>query len=107
MNWGKTLVYLLILTVSAFIILPILFTIIGSFSEYWGTRMFSRGWTLKWYGEVFRYYGNTISFTFIISLLTVLINIVLGTMTAYRLSQSTSRWTKLAEEILTLPLAIP
>jgi len=106
-NWGKILVYMLILVVSAFIILPILFTIVGSFSAYWGTSMFSKGWTLKWYQDVFRYYGDTILFTFIISLLTVLINIILGTMTAYRFSQSSSRWMKLAEEVLTLPLGIP
>jgi len=104
---GKILMYTLIVAVSAFMIVPLIFTILGSFSGYWGTSLFSSGWTLKWYKEVLHYYGDTILFTLMISLATVVINVLLGTLTAYQFSQSKSRWSPILEEILTLPIAIP
>ncbi len=106
----KALVYILIITTTAFLIVPIIFTILGSFSAYWGKTMFSRGLTLEWYDYVFYYYGHTIGLTLLITCATVVINMVLGSMTAYKLAMSpnkNSKWIKLFEEILTLPAAIP
>ncbi len=104
---GKISVYFLIGLVSVFMILPLFFTIIGSVTGYWGTELFSSGWTFKWYKEVFHFYGDTILFTLTISLLTVVINIFLGTMTAYQFYKSRRRIMRIFEEILTLPISIP
>ncbi|WP_027416666.1 ABC transporter permease [Aneurinibacillus terranovensis] len=104
---GKLFLYLLILVTSAFLILPLLITIVGSFSVYWSSHLFSSGWTLDWYKQVFQNYGHTILFTLIITLSTVVINILLGTMTAYQLSKSGHSWMKGIEEVLTLPVAVP
>ncbi len=104
---SNILLYLLVFFVSLFLILPIIVTIFGSFSFYWGTDMFSSGITGKWYKEVFYYYGDTILFTIIISLSTVISNIFLGTMTAFVFSRSNNRWLSVLEEILSLPMAIP
>ncbi len=104
---GKIFLYGLILLISAFLIVPLIFTILGSFSVYWGSTMFGEGWTLQWYRDVFHYYGDTILFTLMISSATVVINIFLGTITAYRFSQSRGRFVNLMEEILTLPVAVP
>lgn len=106
----KVLMYFLIITVTAFLIVPIVFTILGSFSAHWGLTMFDRGLTLEWYRYVFYYYGHTISITLIITCCTVLVNIILGSMTAYKLAMNPNKnahWIKLLEEILTLPAAIP
>lgn len=106
----KFLVYALIIATTLFLIVPIIFTILGSFSAYWGKTMFSRGLTLQWYEYVFYYYGHTIGLTLEITCATVLINVLLGSMTAYRLTMTpnrNSKWIKLLEEILTLPAAIP
>ena len=104
---GKWLVYALVVIVSTFLILPIIITIFGSFSAYWGSEMFASGVTFAWYTEVFRYYGHTILFTLFISCATVVINILLGTMSAYAFSKYNNRWLSILEEILSLPLAIP
>lgn len=104
---GKGLLYMLIFLVSAFIILPLVFTIAGSFAVYWGSDLFSAGFTLDWYRKVFDQYGHTIVFTLVITSLTVVINIILGTMTGYLFSKSRSRWMAVVEEILTLPIAVP
>lgn len=106
-NIGKVFLYTIVVLISLFILLPIVFTIIGSFSVYWGSNSFSEGWTLDWYRQALRNYGHTILFTFIITLSTVAINLVLGTGTAYVFSLSEGRWLAVMEEIFTLPLAIP
>lgn len=106
----KILVYVLIIATSAFLIVPIIFSILGSFSAYWGQTLFSRGLTLDWYKQVFYYYGHTIGITLVITCITVVVNIVIGSMTAYKMAMSArkgSKWMKLAEEVLTLPTAIP
>ncbi len=106
----KVLLYCLIVLTSVFLIAPIIFTILGSFSAYWGKSMFSKGLTLRWYEYVFYYYGHTIMLTLAITLTTVVVNVFLGSMAAYRFSMAKNRdskWIKLIEEILTLPAAIP
>ena len=106
----KALVYVLIVATTAFLIVPIIFTIIGSFCGYWGKTMFSRGFTLQWYEYVFYYYGHTIGLTLIITCATVVINAILGSMTAYKLAMHPNKKSKLIkflEEVLTLPAAIP
>lgn len=106
----KLLVFFLIVVTTVFLILPIIFTILGSFSAYWGKTMFSRGLTLEWYDYVFYYYGHTIGLTLLVTCATVGINMILGSMTAYKIAMASNRnskWVKLIEEILTLPAAIP
>jgi putative spermidine/putrescine transport system permease protein len=107
---GKGSVYALIILTSLFLIIPILFSVIGSFCGYWGKTMFSRGFTLRWYQEVFRFYGHTIGFTLLITCTTVVVNILLGSMAAYKLAMAkdrNSKVIKLLEEFLTLPTGIP
>lgn len=106
----KGLAYALVVLTSAFLIAPLIFTVLGSFSAYWGQTMFGRGLTLQWYEYVFYYYGHTIKYTLIISAVTVVVNAIIGSMCAYRLAISknpNSRLIKFIEEILTLPTAIP
>jgi len=106
----KFLAMLLIILTSLFLIIPILISIAGSFSGYWGLTMFSRGLTLQWYKDVFRFYGHTIGFTLLITCVTVIVNIFIGSMMAYKMAMSRnkgSRRIKLVEEILTMPAAIP
>ena len=87
----KALVYLLILATTAFLLVPILFTILGSFSAYWGQTMFSRGFTLEWYEYVFYYYGHTIGITLLITMVTVVVNVILGSMMAYKVAMSPNK----------------
>ncbi|WP_303860733.1 ABC transporter permease [Alkalibaculum bacchi] len=106
----KFIVYALILLTTLFLTLPIVFTILGSFSKYWGESMFGSGVTLDWYKYVFQYYGHTIGLTLLITFLTVLINVFIGSMAAYSIAMSRfshSKWMKVVEELLTLPAAVP
>ena len=104
---ARVFLYGLIVSVSLFIILPLILTVIGSFSVYWGSSSFTAGWTLDWYRQALRDYGHTFAYTFLITVSTVLINSVLGTAAAYALAGNRSLWLNWLEEILTLPVAVP
>lgn len=106
-NIGKIMIYLIMIITSLFIILPLIFTFIGSFSAYWGVKNLFYGFTLQWYKQIIASYGQTIVFTLVIAISTVIINIFLGTMSAYSFYDAKSRGFKLLEEILTLPVAVP
>jgi len=102
-------VFIVTLT-TLFIVVPLVFTVLGSFSEYWTQTLYSNGVTLKWYRYVFDYYGHTIGRTLLITATTVVINILIGSMTAYKMVMAKNKnawWMKATEELLTLPMAIP
>lgn len=106
----RVLVYILLVAVTAFLIVPLIFTVLGSFSAYWGINMFAKGVTLDWYKYVFHFYGHTIGITLEIAIITVIVNVILGSMVAYKVAMSpkkNSKGLKVLEEILTLPAAIP
>ncbi|MEA4846845.1 MAG: ABC transporter permease subunit [Clostridiaceae bacterium] len=106
-RFGKVLLYILIVIVSLFMFLPLIITIAGSFTVYWGSESFSSGWTLNWYRQVLRDYGHTITYTMVIAVSTVIINLFLGTLAAYATAAGESRFLDLLEELLSLPLAVP
>jgi putative spermidine/putrescine transport system permease protein len=65
------------------------------------------GLTLRWLQEVWDNYGNTVGASLLLALLCVLGNLLIGVPCAYALARSPSRWARLLEELLTLPVAIP
>lgn len=101
---------LVIIIMMLFILVPLIFTVLGSFSVYWSKTLYSKGVTLKWYAYIWQYYRHTILRTLGITCLTVVVNVLLGSMAAYKMVTTSNRnspWIKLAEEIYTLPMAIP
>ena len=101
------MVLFVVVLVSAFLIVPVFISIIGSFSEYWGLRIFEKGLTLKWYAYVWENYSHTIKYSVIIAAATVAIDILLGVPAAYALSKARSRWAGALEEVISIPVAIP
>jgi len=93
--------------ISAFLIVPVFISVIGSFSEYWGMTIFQRGLTLKWYAYVWENYSHTIKYSLIVAAATLLIDILLGVPAAYALSKHRSRWSAAVEEVLSMPVAVP
>ena len=100
----------LVVLMLLFIVVPLIATVMGSFSVYWSTSLYGKGVTLKWYEYIWQYYRHTILRTFAITGGTVMINVLLGSMAAYKMALTPHRnspFIKLAEEIFTLPMAIP
>lgn len=92
--------------VSIFMLAPIGLSVLAGLVNNYSTGLAS-GLTLRWLNEVLDVYGNTITASMTIALLCVVGCLLLGVPCAYALARSQSRWARLFEELLTLPVAVP
>nr|WP_315425638.1 ABC transporter permease subunit [uncultured Albidiferax sp.] len=92
--------------VSVFMIAPIALSVLAGLVNNYSTGLAS-GLTLRWISEVLDVYGSTVSTSLLLALLCVIGCLLLGVPCAYALARSKSRWARLFEELLTLPVAVP
>ncbi len=92
--------------VSLFMIAPIALSVMAGLVNNYSTGLAS-GLTLRWLGEVLDVYGSTITASLLLALLCVIGSLILGVPCAYAMARSKSRWARLFEELLTLPVAVP
>lgn len=92
--------------VSVFMIAPMLLSVMAGLVNNYSSGLKS-GLTLRWLGEVWEVYGNTVGASLLLALACVVGTIVLGVPCAYALARSRSRWAHTFEELLTLPVAVP
>jgi putative spermidine/putrescine transport system permease protein len=94
------------LGVAAFLVVPAILSIsAGVTVNYF--RGISSGLTLQWVFQVWDLYAGTILLSFIIAFATLVVTLVVGVPAAYALHTSGGRLSRVIEEIITLPLAIP
>jgi putative spermidine/putrescine transport system permease protein len=96
----------LTLAVCAFLVVPVGMSILAGLTENYFIGVKS-GLTLRWVGEVWELYSDTIWRSIGISLACLAATLVLGVPAAYALARAQSRWTRWIEELLTLPIAVP
>jgi putative spermidine/putrescine transport system permease protein len=94
------------LLVAAFLIVPAVLSMIAGVTVNYFQGV-SSGLTLNWIGEVWSLYAETILRSFQIAFGTLAATLVIGIPAAYGLHVRGGRWSRLVEEIITLPLAIP
>jgi putative spermidine/putrescine transport system permease protein len=70
-------------------------------------RGIQSGVTLQWVVQVWDLYAGTILLSFVIALATLAVTLVAGVPAAYALYVRGGRFSRLVEEIITLPLAVP
>lgn len=92
--------------VCAFLVVPVVLSVLAGLSENFFVGIRS-GLTLRWVGEVWALYGGTIFLSLGIALACLAVTLVLGVPMAYVLARRPSRWTRLFEELLVLPVAVP
>ena len=92
--------------VSLFMIAPIALSVMAGLVNNYSAGLAS-GLTLRWLGEVLDVYGSTITASLLLALLCVIGSLILGVPCAYAMARSKSRWARLFEELLTLPVAVP
>jgi putative spermidine/putrescine transport system permease protein len=92
--------------VAAFLIVPALQSMLAgvTVSYFRGVRS---GLTLDWVAEVWRLYAATIALSFQIAFGTLACTLVIGIPAAYALTVRGGRLSRMVEELITLPLAIP
>jgi putative spermidine/putrescine transport system permease protein len=94
------------LLVAAFVLVPMAMTITAGFtSNYFAGA--GKGMTFRWVGEVWSRYGDTVLISLALALGCLLINLLVGLPAAYALAKRRNRLTRLFEEMILLPVAVP
>lgn len=92
--------------VAAFLIVPaILSMMAGVTANYFlGIRS---GVTLQWIVQVWQLYDDTIGRSLLVAISCLAVTLVVGVPAAYALHRFGGRFSRLVEEVITLPLAVP
>jgi putative spermidine/putrescine transport system permease protein len=94
------------LIVAAFLVVPVVLSIsAGVTVNYF--RGIQSGVTLQWVSQVWALYAGEIGLSFLIAFATLAVTLVVGVPAAYALHVKGGRLSRVIEEIITLPLAIP
>ena len=109
MNKRNHLFYLqLVLTLftCAFLLVPVIQSVLAGLTVNYFVGVKS-GLTLRWLGEVWRLYSDTIFRSIGLGLACLVVCLIAGIPAAYVMVKTRSRFTRLLEEFLVMPLAIP
>lgn len=92
--------------VCAFLVVPVVLSVLAGLSAnfFIGVRS---GLTLRWVASVWDLYRDSIFLSMGIALACLACTLVLGVPIAYVLARRASRWTRIFEELLVLPVAVP
>ncbi|MDB5616155.1 ABC transporter permease subunit [Tardiphaga sp.] len=94
------------LLVAAFLVVPVILSLsAGVTVNYF--RGIQSGVTLQWVTQVWDLYAGEILLSFVIALATLVVTLIVGVPAAYALHVRGGRLSRVIEEIITLPLAIP
>lgn len=94
------------LAVCAFLVVPVFMSILAGVTQNFFVGVKS-GLTLRWVGEVWGLYSDTIWRSIGIALACLACTVVLGVPAAYTLARVQNRLTRWIEEVLVLPVAVP
>lgn len=94
------------LCVCAFLILPVILSMLAGLTVNYQVGIQS-GMTLRWVGEVWAGYRDTIFLSIGIALACLACTLVLGIPTAYVLAKRQTAFARALEELLVMPVAVP
>jgi len=96
----------LTVAVTLFTVVPMLLSVGAGLVQDYATGWAS-GLTTRWLREVWALYGGTAATSVLIALACVTLAVLIGVPCAYALARSRSRWARLFEELIMLPVAVP
>jgi len=94
------------LLVCAFLIVPVVLSVLAGVTENFFIGLRS-GLTLRWIGEVWSLYAETIYLSLLIAVACLAVTLVIGVPAAYVLARKEGRIARVIEEIIVLPVAVP
>ena len=94
------------LAVTLFTLAPMVLSVTAGLINNYSVGIKS-GFTTRWLGEVWSVYGDTVWRSLLLAGSCVVCTLLIGVPAAYALARSRSRWMRLFEELLTLPVAVP
>jgi putative spermidine/putrescine transport system permease protein len=92
--------------IGGFLIVPVIMSVTAGVTVNFFQGVKS-GLTLRWIVEVWSLYSGTVYLSLLIALACLGATLLLGVPAAYVLARRQSRWTRLVEELLMLPVAVP
>lgn len=103
---GSPILSTLTIIVVLFMLTPMVLSVMaGIVNNY--SQGISSGLTTRWLSQVWDQYGSTVHWSLLLALCCAFGNILIGVPCAYALARSRSRWARLFEELLILPVAVP
>ena len=103
---AKLLQLLVTLAACAFLLVPTLQSVLAGVTVNYFQGI-SSGFTLSWIGEVWELYSDSIFLSIRLALACLAATLVLGVPAAYALARNPGRASRILEEFISLPLAIP
>ena len=103
---AKLLQLLITLAACAFLLVPTLQSVLAGVTVNYFQGV-SSGLTLNWISEVWRLYSDSIFLSIRLALTCLAATLVLGVPAAYALARNPGRASRILEEFISLPLAIP
>ena len=94
------------LAVCAFLIVPVILSALAGVTENFLFGLKS-GLTVRWIGEVWGLYAETIYLALLIAVVCLAITLVIGVPAAYALARIGGRTARFIEETIVLPVAVP
>ncbi|WP_407179255.1 ABC transporter permease [Bradyrhizobium sp. STM 3562] len=94
------------LLVAAFLVVPAGLSIAAGVTVNY-FRGIASGVTLEWIAQVWELYAGTILLSYVIALATLVVTLLVGVPAAYALHVRSGKISRMIEEVITLPVAIP
>jgi putative spermidine/putrescine transport system permease protein len=90
----------------AFLLIPAIQSVLAGVTVNYFKGM-SSGFTLKWIGRVWELYSDSIFLSLWLAIACLICTVILGVPAAYGLARNQGRVSRILEEFISLPLAIP
>jgi len=92
--------------ICAFLVVPVVMSVLAGLTVNY-FRGVSSGLTLRWLVQVWQQYHGSVWLSLEVAAATLAVTLVTGVPAAYALARSKTRWARLVEELLVLPIALP
>jgi putative spermidine/putrescine transport system permease protein len=98
--------WIVTLATCAFLIVPVVMSVLAGLTVNY-FRGVASGLTLRWLGEVWTQYHSSVFLSLEVAALTLAITLVTGVPAGYALARSRTRLSRVIEELLVMPVALP
>ena len=105
-NWITVGQVMVTLALCAFLIVPMLMSVMAGLTVNY-FRGISSGLTLRWVSNVLDTYGDSVLTSLYVAAITLALVLLTGVPAGYALARSRTRLSRLIEEMLVLPIALP
>lgn len=98
--------WLVTFALCAFLVVPVVMSVLAGLTVNY-FRGIASGLTLRWLDQVWTQYHGSVLLSLEVAAATLAVTLIVGVPAAYALARSRTRWARIVEELLVLPIALP